>query len=151
PAALAGLRLAGALHWFWGLGGRVGEGRRWLTEGLAWGVGEGECPARARALLAAGTLNQVRGSDREAPRVLGEGATVAERMNDPITTGRCLTFRSIIESYFAGTGELDVGVTRATATRAVSLLETTPDAWGQALIASQIGTDLRRSGQYQQS
>jgi predicted ATPase len=58
PAALAGLRLAGALHWLWWLGGRVGEGRSWLAEVLTWDVGEAGRPARSRALFAAGTMYQ---------------------------------------------------------------------------------------------
>ena len=40
PAALVGVRLAGALHWFWWLGGHIGEGRQWLTDVLGWDVGE---------------------------------------------------------------------------------------------------------------
>ncbi len=52
--AAVGLRLAGALWYFWFQRGLPGEGRRWLTRALA-GVGTAG-PDRAQALLGAGTL-----------------------------------------------------------------------------------------------
>ena len=66
PATLAGLRLAGGLHWFWWLGGHVTEGRRWLAEVLGWDAGDEGRAARARALYAAGTLAMIQGDYDEA-------------------------------------------------------------------------------------
>jgi hypothetical protein len=83
--------------------------------------------------------------------LLDEGATLAQQMNDPIMVGRCLAFRGIIETYLSTTGEFDECDANATATRAANLLDTTTDAWGQALTASQIGTRMRQSGQYHQA
>jgi predicted ATPase/DNA-binding XRE family transcriptional regulator len=60
-----GLRLVGALSWFWWMGGYLEEGRRW-AEGLLskpFDEGLGSCvPARAGALWAAGELAFAQGN-----------------------------------------------------------------------------------------
>ena len=146
PATLAGLRLAGGLHWFWWLGGHVTEGRRWLAEVLSWDGGEAGRTARARALYAAGTLAMIQGSYREAERLLDDGAKLAEALVDPVTAGRCLTYRGIVETYFHEAGESDRFGSWRTAEIAAAMLESTDDAWGQALALSQIGAHERRDG-----
>ena len=50
-----GLRLAGAIWWFWQRHGHLSEGLRWLDEGLAKGVGTSAI-ARAKALGGIGWL-----------------------------------------------------------------------------------------------
>jgi DNA-binding CsgD family transcriptional regulator/tetratricopeptide (TPR) repeat protein len=50
-----GLRLAGAIWWFWHRHGHLSEGLRWLQEGLARG-GEASAIARAKALAGIGML-----------------------------------------------------------------------------------------------
>ena len=52
--AEAGLRLAGALHRFWAMGGYLSEGREWL-EGTVKRT-EAPSPARAKAIFGAATL-----------------------------------------------------------------------------------------------
>ncbi|MDP8923981.1 MAG: tetratricopeptide repeat protein, partial [Chloroflexota bacterium] len=54
------LRLAGALAWFWYLGGHFGEGRRWLERALAR-RDEVREPLRARILTRAGSLAFLQG------------------------------------------------------------------------------------------
>ena len=151
PASLAGLRLAGGLHWFWWLGGHVTEGRRWLAEVLTWDGGEAGQSARARALYAAGTLAMIQGSYREAERLLDDGAQIAEALGDAVTAGRCLTYRGIVETYFHEAGERDRFESLKTAEIAVSMLESTDDAWGQALALSQIGAHARRAGEFEEA
>src|SRR5262249_30480343 len=90
PAALAGVRLAGALHWFWWLGGHIGEGRQWLAEVLTWDLGEDGQATLARALYSAGVLTMIQGDYWEAHRLLNQGADLAEAASDPVTLGRCL-------------------------------------------------------------
>jgi ATP/maltotriose-dependent transcriptional regulator MalT len=51
-----GLRLAGALGWFWDARGHFGEGRRWLEAALAKDGGQGSAAARARVLEELGWL-----------------------------------------------------------------------------------------------
>jgi predicted ATPase/class 3 adenylate cyclase len=146
-ATEAGLRLAGALHWFWWLGGHVGEGRRWLAEMLA-ADGNVAGPVRARAHYAAGTLAMIQGAYDEAYRLLDDGAAMAEALGDPVTQGRCLTYRGIVETYFYEAGKLDESRAIATARFSFSLLERTDDVWGKALAASQLGAHARRAGEF---
>lgn len=60
-----GLRLAGALHWFWYFKGYLAEGREWLERALATEAGRAPTQAVARALDAAGRLAMLQ-NDREA-------------------------------------------------------------------------------------
>jgi non-specific serine/threonine protein kinase len=67
----AGLRLAGALGWYWHFRGHWTEGRRWLRRLLSREGGEAE--ARARALCAAGLLAWAQDDYGEAKERLGAG------------------------------------------------------------------------------
>jgi non-specific serine/threonine protein kinase len=82
----AGLRLAGALGWFWWLRGYWTEGRRWLVEALARamaGEGGADLAVRTRALLAAGPLLTLQADFARARAVLEEARALAERRQDP--------------------------------------------------------------------
>jgi predicted ATPase/class 3 adenylate cyclase len=149
PAIEAGLRLAGGLHWFWWLGGHVTEGRRWLAELLSLDADGAESAPRARALYAAGTLAMIQGDYQQAHRFLDDGVAMAAALGDTVMAGLCLAYRGIVETYFYDTGQLlDFSRAIETATRALSLLESTDDAWGQALAVSQLGSHARRAGDY---
>lgn len=144
PAALAGLRLAGGLHWFWWLGGHVAEGRRWLAEVMAWDDDAAGQPARARALYAAGTLAMIQGDYEEGLEHLDEAVRLTESLGDVVTMGRCLAYRGIIETYFIESGRIDAAEAFGTGDRAANVLEATSDVWGQALAISQLGARARR-------
>lgn len=146
PAGLAGLRIAGALHWFLWLGGHLAEGRRWLDEALTWDVGEAGRPARLRALYAAGTLAMIQGDYEDSFRLLDEAVDLAEQLGDVVTRGRCTIYHGIVESYFNDDGRLPAGDPLGMYRRAASILESTDDAWGKALAASLVGAFTRREG-----
>lgn len=75
------LRLAGALGWFWYLGGHLREGRRWLESALEQ---VNTCPPtdplvhlRAKALCALGKVAYVQGDYAQARAWLEEGSAIA--------------------------------------------------------------------------
>ncbi|MGE3911281.1 MAG: AAA family ATPase [Chloroflexota bacterium] len=151
PAGVAGLRLAGALHWFWWLGGHVAEGAQRLTEVLSRPDQPNDRPARLRALYAAGTLAMIQGTYNESLDLLDAGFRLAEGLGDPVTAGRCLAYRGIVETYFLETGKFTQADALRTAWEAVEILARTDDTWGQALAISQIGAHARRDGDYAES
>jgi non-specific serine/threonine protein kinase len=79
--AAAGLRIAGALAWFWRLHGHIGEGRRWLEAALAVG-GEAPAAARTRALNGAGLLAYAQGDYECAQALLTQSLLLARDVKD---------------------------------------------------------------------
>jgi predicted ATPase/DNA-binding SARP family transcriptional activator/DNA-binding CsgD family transcriptional regulator len=76
-----GLRLAGALAWFWGVRGHHTEGRRWLEELL------GKAPAapitaRAKALVGAGQLMELYGDYKRAEIITKERLRLYQELGD---------------------------------------------------------------------
>jgi DNA-binding CsgD family transcriptional regulator/tetratricopeptide (TPR) repeat protein len=68
-----GLRLAGALRWYWYWRGHYGEGRGWLDEALKKGGAGTSVAARAKALHAVGWLAHDQGDMRRAEEAAEEG------------------------------------------------------------------------------
>jgi predicted ATPase/DNA-binding XRE family transcriptional regulator len=81
-----GLRLAGALRWFWWIRGHLGEGREWLRAFLEEDAAEGGsrvlAPARAKALYGAGQLAFGQGDLARAARLYGEGLAAYRALGD---------------------------------------------------------------------
>lgn len=89
----AGLRLAGALGYFWHARGYHAEGTRWLEEALARApVCEGaDLALRTQALIVAGRLETVRGDNDRALALLREALALAERRHDRLGIAQSLT------------------------------------------------------------
>ncbi|HZB81573.1 MAG TPA: tetratricopeptide repeat protein [Rubrobacteraceae bacterium] len=85
----AGLRLAGALSWFWWMRGYFGEGRNW-TEDFLKKAARGDLGAvddtRAKALLGAGMLTFGHGDLLRSIRLLEEGLATYRRLGDQAGT-----------------------------------------------------------------
>src|SRR5207302_6243127 len=84
----AGLRLSGALGYFWYVRGYHSEGRRWLEEALARAPREGDgagldSSARTRALIATGPLLMVQADYARSRLVLKQALALAERRREP--------------------------------------------------------------------
>lgn len=75
-----GLRLVGALDWFWGR--HLSEGRGWLECALAQTALLGRTPARAKALCSAGTVAQGLGDLAAAQAHLEESAVIWREVGD---------------------------------------------------------------------
>ena len=76
-----GLRLAGALAWFWRLGGHMSEGRRWLAIALAAPERE-RAASRPRALDGAGFLAEAQGDAAAATALFAESIRLARDLGN---------------------------------------------------------------------
>ncbi len=93
----AGLRLSGALGYFWYVRGYHSEGRRWLEEALGRASrdrnGAGlDSAARTRALIAAGPLLMVQAEYVRSRFVLTEALALAEQRQDPAAIAEATTY-----------------------------------------------------------
>jgi predicted ATPase len=79
--AQTGLRLAGALAWFWQVRGYLHEGRGWLEAALARPEASGRTAARAMALLGSGGLTWSQGDFTVAVRSLRSLTIVADTIS----------------------------------------------------------------------
>src|SRR5207249_968938 len=75
-----GLRLAGALAWFWHFYAHLGEGRDWLSAAL--GVSSRPDAARLRALHGAGWLAHIQSDTAAARALLEEALPIARALDD---------------------------------------------------------------------
>lgn len=87
-----GLRLAGALWWFWFHRGYWSEGRRWLEGMLA--LPERAEEARAKALFGAGWLAFAQGDDARARLQMEESVAIWRTLRDTHGLAYSLTFLS---------------------------------------------------------
>ena len=95
----AGLRLAGALFWFWFYRGHWSEGRGWLDGALAAHESAGMRPpartaARAKVLCGAGLLAWVQGDQAAARFQLEETVTLWRELGDKKGLGQALRILS---------------------------------------------------------
>jgi DNA-binding CsgD family transcriptional regulator len=100
-AAEVGLRIAGALTWFWGLCGQMTEGRLWIDELLQANVSPSGHLARAKSLRGAGFLAWLQGDCVLARRQLEESASIAKDAGDPRALVETLTGLSVV-CWFQG-------------------------------------------------
>ncbi|HEU5439526.1 MAG TPA: AAA family ATPase, partial [Ktedonobacterales bacterium] len=108
----AGLRLAGALGWFWLLRGHHAEGQRWLEEALSRAPKAGEADdaaARTRALVLLGRILLVQGDFARAQAPLEEGLALAEQRRDSAATAEALAQVGLCAVY---AGEVAEGTRR---------------------------------------
>jgi predicted ATPase/class 3 adenylate cyclase len=92
--AEAGLRLAGALWWFWEVRGFWSEGRRWLGETLTRGH-DVSLEARVKAMQAAASLAMWSGHTAEAGRLAQESLALSQQIGDKRSAASCLVVLGI--------------------------------------------------------
>jgi non-specific serine/threonine protein kinase len=120
-----GLRLAGALWWFWAIGGHVGEGRRFLERGLSLGT---QAPTRARALLAAGMLAGHQGDHDLSTARFEESLILNREVGDKRATAFAL---ASLGGIAMERGDRPGG--RALCDESLSLFREAGDRWGVAI------------------
>jgi predicted ATPase/class 3 adenylate cyclase len=91
---LIGLRLAGALWWFWAVHGHVNEGRMWLTSALS--QAPEPSTARARALLGAGFLADIQGDHAVAHARFEESLAIASALGDQLGRAKALIYLALV-------------------------------------------------------
>ena len=79
--AETGMRLSGALWWFWFVRGYVSEGRGWLEGAIVKG-GDSSTPARAQALCGAGAMAWAQGDLTGAGSRLEESVKIFRDLGD---------------------------------------------------------------------
>jgi non-specific serine/threonine protein kinase len=141
----AGLRMAGALGYFWQLRGYHAEGRRWLDEALAVApAGESGADAdtdvRIRALLPAGTLLAFGGEVDRAQLLLGEALALARQRQDAASTVRALIHLGICPGWVGATPALPL------LRRALGLARKLDNPYYVALALFYLGMALQAEG-----
>ena len=128
-----GLRLAGALAWFWWTHGQPGEGLGWLERALARGDGAGPA-VRAKALTGAGMLAWANGDYPRAGARASAGLALWRDLGD--RAGMAASLRVLaIDAYGRG----DYALATALFEEALTLFRTVGDAWGTVNVLQNLG------------
>lgn len=118
--AEVGLRLVGALWWFWHVRGYYTEGQEWLVDILALAKASGYTAVRAKALNGAGVLAYQQGDHKAARHFWEEGLAIWQELDDKegvakllnslasiaLAQGDLATARSLMEESLAAWREL---------------------------------------------
>lgn len=138
----AGLRLAGALWWFWEVRGYWAEGRQWLQGALAH-AGDVSTAARVKVLNAAGAMALRQGDGREAQGFANESLVLSRQLGDKRGAASCLVILGIqacrLEQYDQA---------EALGGESLNLSQELGDNWGAAWARSILGLVAREEGDY---
>ncbi len=142
----AGLRLVGALWWFWSIRGHLSEGRSWI-EGLlrheSVATAEMQAHARAGALIGAGGLACFQGDFEVALARLEESLSLGQKLEDQQTMAyaEALLGKVAVEQGHPETA-------RARAEQSLVLFQLVGDRWGSATTLIYLGWALTLMGDF---
>src|SRR5919107_456300 len=139
-----GLRLAGALSWFWFHREYWSEWRKWLDRALAAQEGAGEprwTAARAKALSGGGFLAWMQGDQVTARSQLEESVALLREVGDKQGLAQALRFLS---GSFESQGEY--ALARPLAEESVELFREGEDKFGLAITLSRLGITALAQG-----
>jgi tetratricopeptide (TPR) repeat protein len=137
-----GLRLAGALWWFWDK--RPSEGRAWLEQAFAQTAALGCTPLRAKALREVGHLAQSMGDYATAQARLEESIAMWRTLGD----SRGLAYACIwLIDVMIDRG--DFARAQALAEEGLALCEQVGDKWGMAWALNYLATPALNQGDYE--
>ncbi len=140
--AQAGLRLAGALHWFWWQHGYFSEGSQWLEEALSRSAGT-SAAARATALNGAGLLTWRKGDFARAGVLVRDGLTLSRELGDKSGMAYALHHLAHLAEQ-EGDGRAVVALFE----ESLALYGEAKDRWGLALSSTCFAEALRSQGDY---
>jgi predicted ATPase/transcriptional regulator with XRE-family HTH domain len=136
-----GLRLAGALGWFWILRGHIEEGAHWVNLLRAAPIASCAPEARARALYGAAAIAWKREDYPVARRCAEESVVLWRRLADR----RGLAFALAITGLIA-TSQGDLDRASAFQQESLFLFREQQDGWGIAYALSNLGDALLQQG-----
>lgn len=143
PPADWGLRLVGALHWFWYFRGYLTEGRQWLEQALERAGSARSTVAGAKALAAAGRLALLQHDYAIMRPRLEESAAIWRAVGDRQELAYTLTSLGVAIVYrqreVAAGGHLLIA-------EAVALFRDINDQWGLAFALDFLGDSVRLLG-----
>jgi predicted ATPase/DNA-binding SARP family transcriptional activator/DNA-binding CsgD family transcriptional regulator len=139
-----GLRLAGALRWFWFARGHLGEGRRWLKEVLRHG---GQTAARVKALLAMSWLALQQGDIDESEAAAEEGLKLGTETK--VKSNLLAELWHMLGSAVENRGDYE----RATELfeEALALSREAGDRWGVSFALNALGNVSSMQGDYERA
>lgn len=138
--AEVGLRLAGALYWFWYIRGHLSEGRGWLA-GLLTRSDAVSTSVHAKALLGAGWLAMVQGDYAVSCTHLSASAELRQHLCDKSGRGRSLTALAVTEYFMGRISESDELLQESE-----QLLRDVGDRWGLAQTLRQLAANACAEG-----
>jgi non-specific serine/threonine protein kinase len=138
-----GLRLAGALAWFWRVRGYLTEGRRWLESVLGPPEAIARTRAQAKTLASAGALTVFQGDYLTARSWLEASVALAGELGDQQSLAYALVWRSLAEVF-----EGNFAAVRALDREIQALFRKQGDRWGLALALMLSGIPAAETGDY---
>ena len=136
-----GLRLAGALYYYWFLLGSLHEGRTWLEGMLERSDGTERSAARGRALLGAGWLAWAEGDYEAASLRAEESLSIVREAQDKRLTGRAELLLG-----FVRTTQGNSAAARPLLEASRSLFKKLGDVWNEAFTLYHLGSVAYLSG-----
>ncbi len=137
----AGLRLAGALAFYWRLRGSLHEGRTWLEALLAHSASSDRGAARSRALSGAGMLALFEGDFAVAAPQEEEALSIAREVGDK----RLMAYPGLLLGLVR-TGQGNFEAARSLLEESRSLFKELGDASGEARALLDLGITAHRLG-----
>jgi len=136
-----GLRLAGALYFYWFLLGSLREGRTWLEEMLARTASSERSVARGKALLGAGLLAWAEGDYEAASPRAEEALSIVREAGDKRRIGWAEALLG-----FVRLSQRNTAAARPLFEGSRTLFKDLGDVWGEALTLYYLGSTVYRSG-----
>ena len=133
--AETGLRLVGALRWFWYHRGHFGEGYHWATQLLALPAAAARTKARARALFCAGSLAFYYSDPAASCPLLEESVAIWRELGDR----RHLAYTLTLACLSITLSRDDFAGACAAAEECVALFRELDDPWGLAFSLNYAG------------
>ncbi|MGQ0549005.1 MAG: ATP-binding protein, partial [Armatimonadota bacterium] len=141
----SGLRLAGALWWFWEVRGYWSEGRQWLKEILSR-AGESSTEAHVKALNAAGSLAIRQADGHQASALATRALDLSRQLGDKRGTASCLVILGIYACSLQ-----DYKQAEALGDESLSLSRELGDNWGAAWAKTILALVAREERDYARS